>query len=244
VWNDTPGGVQVFILAGQSNMVGHGNSEKGHDEQPGGIGSLRYLVKTDPKTFGRLVDPSGNWIVRDDVKVWWRDSDIAAPRSVIKGNLRIGYAQSRNPEWIGKGYHIAGVGWHQGWNDRVDKTASDHYEANLADFITDLRAEFSQPKLAFSITTTGMAPTPEYTKVEVAQLAVGDPTKHPEFAGTVRTTDTRPFWRPAEVSPSGMGYHWNHNGESQFLNGTAMGRAMVDMLSQPQKPQPAGRRSR
>ena len=137
------------------------------------------------------------------------------------------------PEWRGKGYHIAGFGWHQGWNDRVDKEASRDYEANLVDFITDLRAEFGRPDLPVSITTTGMAPPPEYTAVELAQLAVGDPRKHPEFAGTVTTTDARPFWRPAEVSPSKLGYHWNHNGESQFLNGSSMARAMVRMLERP-----------
>jgi hypothetical protein len=34
-------------------------------------------------------------------------------------------------------------------------------------------------------------------------------------------------------SPSNFGYHWNHNGESQFLNGTAMGQKMVDLLTDP-----------
>jgi len=66
--------------------------------------------------------------------------------------------------------------------------------------------------------------------VELAQLAVADPKKYPAFKGNVATTDVRPFWRDASVSPSNFGYHWNHNGESQFLNGTAMGRKMVGML--------------
>ena len=39
------------------------------------------------------------------------------------------------PEWKGMGYRIAGIGWHQGWNDRVDKVASANYEANLVDLI-------------------------------------------------------------------------------------------------------------
>ena len=304
-WDNDPNGVQVFILAGQSNMVGHGKVEEGHGDVKGAIGGLRYQVENDPKNYGHLVDKDGKWIVRDDVKVWWRDSDITAPRAVIKGDLKIGYSQSRNPGWIGpeygfgwvmaehfkdkpvlivkiawggkslhkdfrppsaaaarggevgpyykaiieytrdvldnmgtefpdlkgKGYRIAGFGWHQGWNDRVDSAASAEYEKNLADFIRDLRKDFGQPKLPFSITTTSMAPPPEVTAVELAQLAVADPEKYPEFKGNVMTTDARPFWRDASVSPSNFGYHWNHNGESQFLNGTAMGKKMAGMVA-------------
>ena len=302
-WDNDPNGVQVFILAGQSNMVGHGKSEDGHGDVKGAIGSLRYQVNHDPKNYGHLVNKDGTWKSRDDVKVWWRDSEITAPRAVIKGNLKIGYSQSRNPGWIGpeygfgwvvgeyikqpvliikvawggkslnvdfrppsaaaarggvvgpyytglidyvrdcvsnlgtefpewqgKGYRIAGIGWHQGWNDRVDKVASENYEANLVDLIKDLRTEFGNPKLPVSITTTSMAPAPEPTPVELAQLAVADPKKYPAFKGNVATTNARPFWRDASVSPSNFGYHWNHNGESQFLNGTAMGKKMVEML--------------
>lgn len=302
-WDNDPNGVQVFILAGQSNMVGHGKADEGHDNVKGGIGSLRYQVEHDPKNYGHLVNEDGSWKTRDDVKVWWRDSDVTAPRAVIKGNLKIGYAQSRNPGWIGpeygfgwvigdrlkqpvliikvawggkslnvdfrppsaaatrggvvgtyykalieythdcvsnlgtefpewkgKGYRIAGIGWHQGWNDRVDKAGSANYEANLVDLIKDLRTEFGNPKLPVSITTTGMAPPPQLTAVELAQLAVADPKKYPAFEGNVKTTDTRPFWRDASVSPSKFGYHWNHNGESEYLNGKAMGEKMAEML--------------
>ena len=62
------------------------------------------------------------------------------------------------------------------------------------------------------------------------QMAVGDAKKHPEFAGTVTSIDTRGFKRTTERSPSGFGYHWNHSGESHFLVGDAMGKAMVQLL--------------
>lgn len=52
--------VKVYILAGQSNMVGYGMV-------PGtGPGTLESLVKIDGK-FPNLVDASGNWTVRNDV---------------------------------------------------------------------------------------------------------------------------------------------------------------------------------
>lgn len=72
------------------------------------MGSLRCQVEHDPKDYGHLVNPDGTRKTRDDVKVWWRDSDITAPRAVIKGKLKIGSAQNRNPGWIGPGY---GFGW-------------------------------------------------------------------------------------------------------------------------------------
>jgi hypothetical protein len=303
-WDSDPDGVQVFILAGQSNMVGHGKSEDGHEDMPGAIGSLRYQIEQDPANYGHLIHADGTLKTRDDVKVWWRDSDPGEARAVIKGDLKVGYSQSRNsgwfgpefgfgwavadhftqpvliikiawggkslntdfrppsavaarggevgtyyqaildysqdvlsslgsefPEWRGMGYRIAGIGWHQGWNDRVDPKASADYEKDLVDLIKDLRSEFGNPELPVSITTTSMAPPPERTAVELAQLAVADAAKYPEFKGNVTTTDARPFWRDAAVSPSNFGYHWNHNGESTYLNGQAMGRGMLKLLA-------------
>ena len=49
-WDNDPNGVQVFILAGQSNMVGHGKADDGHGDVKGAVGSLRYQVEHDPKT--------------------------------------------------------------------------------------------------------------------------------------------------------------------------------------------------
>lgn len=49
-WGNDPDGVQVFILAGQSNMVGHGKAEEGHKDEKGAIGSLRYQVVNEKGT--------------------------------------------------------------------------------------------------------------------------------------------------------------------------------------------------
>ena len=62
--------VKVFILAGQSNMQGHGkvNAESKANE---GKGSLEWLV-SNPETaarFKHLVDDDGNWIAREDVQI-------------------------------------------------------------------------------------------------------------------------------------------------------------------------------
>jgi alpha-galactosidase len=111
--------VQVFILCGQSNMDGHGKSEMGLDaeaskkagktvEIKGGLGSLRWMVEHDPKTFGHggtnpLVDAEGKWIVRDDVFVNAHVND-----KTTKGAHGIGFGKG---EWIGPEFgfgHVVG----------------------------------------------------------------------------------------------------------------------------------------
>ena len=62
--------LKVFILAGQSNMEGHGFV--GADPaRNAGKGSLEHLAK-DPATAPRykhLVDNKGTWRTRDDVYI-------------------------------------------------------------------------------------------------------------------------------------------------------------------------------
>ena len=55
-------------------------------------------------------------------------------------------------------YKIAGFAWFQGWSDSDRKPAwvEDEYEQNMADFITDVRAEFEEPALPFILAGPGM----------------------------------------------------------------------------------------
>ncbi len=57
---DTSKPVQVYILLGQSNMLGFGKIK-------GGEGSLEYAVK-EKKLYPFLVDDEGNWTERKDVR--------------------------------------------------------------------------------------------------------------------------------------------------------------------------------
>lgn len=43
------------------------------------------------------------------------------------------------PDWSGQGYQIVGIGWHQGFNDKVNPDFSAEYKDNLPDLISDLR---------------------------------------------------------------------------------------------------------
>lgn len=83
--------VRVFILAGQSNMEGHGiiAAEPSHN---GGRGSLEFLVKdaATAKHFAPLVDAAGQWRARDDVWISYLDRH---------GPLTVGYGARK--EMIG-----------------------------------------------------------------------------------------------------------------------------------------------
>ncbi len=54
------GKLKIFILSGQSNMVGFG-------QLAGSPGTMETYIKSNPKDYGRLVDDKGNHVVRDDV---------------------------------------------------------------------------------------------------------------------------------------------------------------------------------
>jgi alpha-galactosidase len=145
------------------------------------------------------------------------------------------------PHWKGRGYEIAGFGWWQGHKDGGEQgkgNATVHairYEQNLARLITTLRKEFNAPNAPFVVATCGFnggqgwEPGSSAETIFNAQMSVGDPAKHPEFAGTVRAVDTRPFYRPPEVSPRNQSFHYHGNAETFMLVGEAMGKAMVEM---------------
>ena len=83
--------VRIYVLAGQSNMEGHGEVAS-RPERNGGRGSLSFLAG-DPgtaATFGRLRDASGNWLERNDVWIDYLDRS---------GKLGVGYGA--RPELIG-----------------------------------------------------------------------------------------------------------------------------------------------
>lgn len=134
------------------------------------------------------------------------------------------------PEFGDRGYVLAGFGWHQGWNDRVNQAFNDEYEKNLAHFIRDIRKALGVKDLPFVIAETGMSGVeekhPRALSLMKAQAAVAE---YPEFKGTVAFVGTKAFWRDKEVSPTGQAYHWNTNAETYYLIGEAMGHAMTKL---------------
>jgi hypothetical protein len=83
--------VKVFILAGQSNMVGHGFFAA-DPKRNGGKGSLEMAAKdpSKPAIFRKLLNRDGTWLTRDDVWIDYFER---------KGKLTVGYGAG--PDCIG-----------------------------------------------------------------------------------------------------------------------------------------------
>ncbi len=144
----------------------------------------------------------------------------------------LGNMKKEFPEFGDRAYELAGFGWHQGWNDRVNQAFNDEYEKNMANFIRDIRKDLGVKDLPFVIAETGMTGKdekhPRALSLMKAQAAVAE---HEEFKGNVAFVGTREFWREKEVSPNGQGYHWNSNAETYYLIGEAMGNAMKKLCA-------------
>ena len=117
------------------------------------------------------------------------------------------------------------------------------YEKNLACLIRDLRNDLKAPGLPVVVAASrhgkAAVDSPQQV-VHAAQMAVGDPAKHPAFAGTVASVDTTPYFRDNKQSPGIVvggkrrnlfyGDRYNNNAESFLLIGEALGQAMLKLL--------------
>ncbi|MDA7888615.1 sialate O-acetylesterase [Akkermansiaceae bacterium] len=144
------------------------------------------------------------------------------------------------PAYKGQGMELAGLGWHQGWNDQYGGLDA-NYETNLAAFIKDIRSAehgLGVPNLPVVIATSGMIESE--TPIKQGQLAMGDRKKHPRFAGNVAVVDTDKPYGPDKMAfkfylegkPKKVGYHWNNHARS-YLN---IGRAMAAEMRKLDKP--------
>ncbi len=150
------------------------------------------------------------------------------------------------PGYKGQGYEMAGFVWWQGHKDSFSDDTIAEYEKNLVNMINDVRKEFKTPKMPAVVATVGFGGyhmADKFRKIWAAQMAVADPAKHPEFAGTVATVDIRDFWREVDESPTNQDYHYNRNAETYMLVSDALGRAMVDLLEGRKYEAPAPKRN-
>jgi alpha-galactosidase len=184
------------------------------------------------KDKGKATEPPP-WIDKKTGKLidWYAgkqyDDDMANAKAALE-NLAAIY-----PNYKGQGYEIAGFVWWQGHKDQNPVHAS-RYEQNLVRLIQCLRKDYNAPKAKFVLATIAFGgwklAGPGKTIAE-AQIAVGDPKKHPEFAGNVKCIEARDLWREAEVSPKNQGYHYNRNAETFMEVGLRLGWAMADLLN-------------
>ncbi|MBT8044773.1 MAG: hypothetical protein KJO79_07470 [Verrucomicrobiae bacterium] len=135
------------------------------------------------------------------------------------------------PGYKGQGAELAGLIWFQGGADGKSPSMATAYEKNLVNLINDLRKDLKHPKLPVvvgAITRSDGQASPDQQKVFDAQMAVGDPERHPEFKGTLRSIDTHPMAYPAKECPGGRDPYKGHAG-SYLEIGKAMGEAMLNL---------------
>ncbi len=206
-----------------------GNRSLGWDLLPPGSERFEF----EGKTYAGYKDTPLSWVEGEPKKdvPWYAgrqyDADTSHAKAVL-GNLEKYY-----PGYHGQGYEVTGFVWWQGHKDQNAAHAS-RYEENLVRLIKTLRKDFDAPDAKFVLATIAFEGDklsgPGLT-IANAQLAVsGENGKYPEFQGNVKAIDARPFWRDKSVSPSGAGYHYNHNAETYMEVGDALGRAMAELL--------------
>lgn len=206
-----------------------GNRSLGWDLLP--PGSERFTF--EGRTYAGYKDTPDSWIEGQPKKEvdWYAgkqyDDDMANAKAALE-NLAEVY-----PDYKGQGYEIAGFVFWQGHKDQNAAHAG-RYELNLVNFIKSLRKDYDAPDAKFVLATIAFGgwklSGPGKTIAE-AQLAVGDPKKHPGFAGNVKTVEARDFWREADVSPNKrQGHHYNRNAETYMEVGLGLGWAMADLL--------------
>ena len=187
------------------------------------IGNRGLAWDFRPPSSGKLPD------VPDNLKKW----EGAEYQMMVEGIRKsLEHISEVFPGYKGQGYDLAGFVWFQGHKDGGKSEWYENYEQNLVNLIKDIRKDLKAPDLPVMVATVGFEgeKMPEnYKKIRQAQLNVGNPKKHPEFKGRVKTVDTLGFWREKEVSPSGQGYHYNRNAETYMLIGEALGRGMIGL---------------
>lgn len=141
-------------------------------------------------------------------------------------------AERAIPGYNGQGLELAGFFWVHGEADAAWPSKAEAYEGHLANLIKDLRKDLATPKLPAVVVALADAKEPlreNPQKVFDAQLAVGNPEKHPEFQGNVVSIDTRTMIKPKEKNPGGRD-RFLGNAESYLEIGDAMAEAMLQLL--------------
>lgn len=201
---------RVFLLGGQSNMVGQGiNAElvpPYNDTQndvnywngawvPLATGFGWHSYEFGPEVaFGRAIKDA----LPDDtiylVKYAANGTALYNDWSPTTGAQYIGFMDTVNSaltdlETNGINYEISGMLWMQGESDALEGEASS-YETNLLNFITVMRAAFSTPEMPFIIARVrdyyggGGTPPTQADLVRAAQVTVAESTSYVSWFDT------------------------------------------------------------
>jgi alpha-galactosidase len=161
----------------------------------------------------------------DDIKQQFgsRYRSMLEEVQMVLGNLKKHF-----PSYRGQGYEIVGFLWHQGWNDACSKNFAKEYEANMSNFIVDLRKDLGVKNLPFVIATSGMGGP----KASGVAGFLGKSIEPQQIAAAARhkrctAVPTRHF---QIHKPGRQKSHWHNSAESYCLVGDASAQAMIKIL--------------
>ena len=155
------------------------------------------------------------------------------------------------PQFEDREYEIAGLVWHQGFNDvinrdlRADKYAD--YTKWLVMFIKDIRKDLNAPNMPFVIGELSTGGLPRRGDFQKAQAAAADLPEFKDNVAFVPTAEyydtkaheyfTKGFWKGTEEQKAlwrSVGndrpYHYLGSGKTYYLKGQAFGKAMLKMV--------------
>ena len=201
-----------------------GNRSLGWDLLPPGTAAWEHDGKMQPGYRGTKEDPEGD-TGGDMSKGWYAgcqyDGDVAAAKKVLE-NLDKYYPGAKE-------YEVAGFFWWQGDKDMRNAAYAESYERNLIQLIKELRKEFAAPDARFVTASLGQTKKGSKKgdgKILDAMEAVSK-NDDPELKDKVAFVYTNPLSKGG--SSSG---HYSGNPETYMNVGEAMGKAMVELLSQ------------
>jgi len=155
------------------------------------------------------------------------------------------------PKVKGRNVEIAGIVWHQGFNDVINRSLKENRYADytkwLAMFIKDLRKDLEAPNAPFVIGELSTGGLPNRGDFQKAQAATAD---LPEFKGNVAFVPTaeyydtkahelyeKGYWKGTDEQKAqwrAVGndrpYHYLGSGKTYYLKGQAFGKAMLKMM--------------
>lgn len=155
------------------------------------------------------------------------------------------------PELKDRNVEIAGIVWHQDFNDVINRTLKENRYADytkwLALFIKDLRKDLDAPNAPFVIGELSTGGLPNRGDFQKAQAATAD---LPEFKGNVAFVPTaeyydtkahelyeKGYWKGTDEQKAqwkAVGndrpYHYLGSGKTYYLKGQAFGKAMLKMM--------------
>lgn len=105
-WSDAKT-LQIFVMAGQSNMEGQGVVDFDHPKYyNGGRGTLNQVIREtdDPNRYAHVKDENDEWVVRDDVSVSFQVRD-----GIKRGPLSIGFTGYPGKHHIGPEFQFGHV---------------------------------------------------------------------------------------------------------------------------------------